>query len=317
MIIIKPKTLIALFLSIAYSAGVVLLVAGCGHQAVSGKIKVSASIVPIADFCRQVGSDKVEVQTLVPPSAGCGHTFEPTTGSMTSLSEARVFVVNGLGLEEWATDVLKKVTRKDVVSVVASSAIPKSKLLATQDEDELVNAKPGQVVYDPHVWLDPSLAAYEVQAIRDGFVKADPANSSYYKANAQVYIQKLEALDTQLKEELSPIKGAAFIATHPTWTYFAPHYGLVQIGSVEELPGKEPSAKQISALVDDVRQMQVKVVFAEPQLSPRAVQVIASDAGNNVKVETVDPVGDPTKHEVSDYLRLLRFDAGVMRRAFQ
>ncbi len=313
----KTRPWVVLLLSIAVIAGVIVVVAGCNREEASGKMKVAASIVPLADFCNQVGGDKVEVEYMVPPSAGCGHTFEPTPGSIQFLSEAKVFVQNGLGLESWATDVLNKVTRPDVVSVVAASAIPKDRLLATEDKDELENAEPGEVVYDPHVWLDPSLAVFEVQAIRDAFIEADPENSSIYSQNAEEYIGKLKALDNELKAELSAVAGGSFIATHPTWTYFAPHYGLVQVGEVEELPGKEPSARQISDLVDKIKEMQVKAVLAEPQLSPKAVEIIADDAGSDVKVRTVDPVGDPQNPAVSDYLNLMRFDAGVMLEALQ
>ena len=313
MIINRRRSWVALLLSISVAATTLLGIAGCGGQESSGKMKVSASIVPLADFCRQVGGNLVEVQCLVPPSAGCGHTFEPTAGSMKFLSEAKVFVQNGLGLESWATDVLKKVTRPEVVTVVTASAIPNGLLLPTQDKDELEDAKPGEVVNDPHVWLDPSLAAYQVEAIRDGFIKADPSNTSTYRKNAEEYIGKLKALDEELKKELAPVKGASFIATHPTWTYFAPHYGLVQVGEVEELPGKEPSARQISELIDKVKEMNVKAVLAEPQLSPKAIEIIAKDAGPDVKVATVDPVGDPGNPEVSDYVKMMRFNAGVMR----
>jgi zinc transport system substrate-binding protein len=297
--------------------GTIMATGGCNQADSSGKMKVSASIVPLADFCKEVGGDKVDVQTLVPPGAGCGHTFEPTAGDMEFLSQARVFVENGLGLESWATSVLKKVTRDGVINIVASDYIPRDMLLPTEDQDVLANAGPGESVYDPHVWLDPSLAVYEVQAIRDGFIQADPSNSSYYRDNADHYIEKLKALDSELMDELSVVGGKAFIATHPTWTYLAAHYGLVQAGAVEVLPGKEPSAREISELIDKVRATNVKAVLAEPQLSPKALEIIAADAGPGVRVSVVDPVGDPNNPEVGDYISLMRFNAGVLKVALQ
>ncbi|MBU1669525.1 MAG: metal ABC transporter substrate-binding protein [Actinobacteria bacterium] len=286
-----------------------ILPAGCGGQDTSGRLKVSASIVPLADFCSRVGGEHVEVQCLVPPGAGCGHTFEPTPGSMDFLSKAGVFVENGLGLESWATDVLSKITRPDVVRVVAAEAVPADLLLPS------VEGEPG--LEDPHVWLDPSLAVYQVEAIREGLVEADPSNAEVYQRNAAAYIEELKGLDGELRRELEQVKGASFISTHPTWTYFAPHFGLVQVGEVEELPGKEPSARRIAELMEKVKEFDVKAVFAEPQLSPRALEIITKDAGPGVKVATVDPVGDPDNPEVSDYIKMMRFDVGVMSEALE
>jgi zinc transport system substrate-binding protein len=310
------KTWAALLLIVILTAAVVAI-SGCNDNESSDKLKVAVSIEPLADFSRQIGGDKVEVQCVVPASAGCGHTFEPTPGTMEFLSEAKVFIQNGLGLESWASDVLKRVARPDVISVVAASAVPEELLMPSQDSEQRANAGPGVEINDPHVWLDPSLAIYEVEAIRDAFVEADPTNSSTYNDNAYAYINRLKLLDNDLQEELAPIKGASFIATHPTWTYFAPRYGLNQIGEVEELPGKEPSAQQIGELVKKVREMQVKAVFAEPQLNPKAMEIIANDAGPDVKVSVVDPVGDPQNPEVSDYMKLMRHNADVMLAALQ
>lgn len=316
-IIKKTRSRIVPALILGVTVAALIGVGGCGGEAQQGRLKVAASIVPLADFCEQVGGDLVEVRCLVPPGAGCGHTFEPTAGSMEFVSGARVFVENGLGLESWATDVLKKVTGPGVVTVDASSAIQRGLLLPTREQDELENVKPGEVIFDPHVWLDPSLAALQVEAVRDGLMKADPANSSVYEENARAYIGRLEALDEELKAELSAVRGESFVATHPTWTYLARHYGLHQIGVIEELPGKEPSAKEIGRLIDKVRETRVKAVFSEPQLSPKALEIIAKDAGPDVKVAMVDPVGDPENPEVSDYIKLMRFDAGVIANALR
>ena len=65
------------------------------------RLKVIASITPLADLSRQVGGDKVEVKLLLPPGAS-PHTYEPTPKAMKNVSNARVFVKIGLGLEFWA-----------------------------------------------------------------------------------------------------------------------------------------------------------------------------------------------------------------------
>lgn len=298
---------------------VVVGAAGCarGRQAASGRMKVAATIIPLADFCRNVGGDLVEVQSLVPAQAGCGHEFEPTPSEVRFVADSRVLVENGLDLESWATSVISNAGSPRLEVIDTSLAIPRERLLPTRDVEQLKDAAPGKKIYDPHVWLDPSLAAYQVQSIRDGFIKADPAHRMQYTRNADAYVKELKALDSGIRETLSHVTEKEFVATHPSWTYFAPRYGLVQAGEVEELPGREPSIAQINALIGKVRDRRIKVVLAEPQLSPRAIEAIAEDSGPDVKVDTVDPIGDPRDPHVATYIKLMRHDAAVMEGALR
>lgn len=275
-------------------------VTGCGEEEAKGPMKVAASTVPLADFCAEVGGDLVEVRTMVPPGSS-PHTFEPTTETMKFMSDAKVFVQNGLNLEAWAADTLKKVDNQELVDVVAGDNVPKSDLLEV-----------GEGVYDPHVWLDPNLAIYEVEAIRDGFILADPDNEETYKENAEAYIEKLGELDEYVKGETSTFTVKKFVSFHPAFRYFAARYGLEQVGSIEEVPGKEPSVGEIATLVDLMRSENVTVVFTEPQFDPQAAEAIAAEAGADVILKSLDPLGDTDDPETCTYVKLIKHDTGVM-----
>lgn len=291
-------------------AVVVLLSAGgCAVSPTqsAGRMKVAATIVPLADFCRNVGGDLVEVRTLIPPGAS-SHVFEPTASQFVFVNQAKVFVMNGLHLEDWASGVIKKVGRRGMVVVEAADAVPKSMLLkagAYNGEKE-----PGNL-YDPHVWLDPTLAVYEVEAIRDGFIEADPDHRADYTANARRYILKLEALDSQIKDTTTAFTERQFVALHPGWAYFSRRYGIVQAAAVQEFPEQEPSGKQIIDVVKQIEDKKIKVIFAEPQISAKAAQVIASSIPG-VKVYFLDPLGNPDKPDVSTYLNTMRHNVKVM-----
>ncbi|MBN1289117.1 MAG: zinc ABC transporter substrate-binding protein [Actinobacteria bacterium] len=295
----------------------VSLVTGCGKKKPEGKMKVAASIVPLADFCRNVGGDLVEVEVMVPPGAS-PHSFEPTTEQMMFLSDSSVFVQNGLNLESWATGIVDKVDNKALVEVTASNDIPKSKLLPAAGEPEHENETDrdhSESIYDPHVWLDPQLAIYEVEAIRDGFVIADPDNKPTYMKNTEEYMQKLEELDKSIGDETSTFTKKKFVSFHPSFNYFAKRYGLEQVGVIEELPGKEPGAGEITDLVDKMKQEGVQVIFTEPQFNPQAAEVIASESGAEVVLKSLDPLGSPDNPETSTYIKLIKHNAEVMSEA--
>ena len=302
--------------SVTVAALLLLLAApGCGRRLAQGRMKVAASIVPLADFCRNVGGDRVEVRVMVPPGAS-PHTFEPTSGQMKFLSDARVLVVNGMSLESWATQVIGKIDNPGLVEVEAGRAVPKARLIMAVERSQ-TGGHDDRAAFDPHFWLDPGLAVYEVNAIRDGFIKADPAGKDVYRRNASDYVGMLEELDREIAAETSDFTRRKFVALHPAWTYFAERYGLEQVGVVEELPGKEPGASHIAGLISDIRTHDVKVVVAEPQLSSRAAEVIAREAGPGVVVVKLDPLGNPDNPEVDTYIKMMKHDVDVMRGAMR
>jgi zinc transport system substrate-binding protein len=298
---LRERLLVAIVL-VALAPFLVLLVAGCGTAKQSGRLEVAVSIVPLADFTREVGGDLVEVETLVPPGAS-PHTFEPTAGQLAFLSRAKVFVTSGLQLETWAADVFSKVGNKGVVKVVAADAIPRDMLLKTSEAD-------AGGPYDPHVWLDPTLAIHQVNAIARGLAKADPAHAGTYRDNAAAYGRKLKDLDSRLASETATFTKKSFVALHPAWSYFARRYGLVEAGAIEEVPSKEPSGELISKLVDEIKKQGITVVFAEPQINPKAAEVVAQEGG--AKVKFIDPLGNPDKPDVSTYIKLMQHNVAVM-----
>lgn len=287
-----------------------LPVVGCGGVSAGGKLKVAASIAPLADFCRQVGGDLVEVELMV-PSGASPHSYEPTIDQMKFLAEAELLVLNGLELESWTGSVLSKAGNPGLVQVETAAAIPREELIAANAGEE------DSGVWDPHVWLDPQLAAWQVGAIRDALAAADPDHARQYRDNASSYLRQLEALDTWTGEATASFTQREFVAFHSSWTYFAQRYGLDMAGVVEELPGKEPSASQVAELIDTIRSENVTVIFAEPQFSTRAAEAIAQSSGGEVEVVILDPLGNPDDPALDTYDEMMRHNVEAMGEALR
>lgn len=282
---------------------------GCssGETSSTGRMKVAATIVPLADFCRQVGKDLVEVKTLIPPGAS-SHAYEPKASEFAFVSEARVFVMNGLDLEDWAADIIRKVGPRDMVVVETADAVPKRELVKAGEFSG--EKEPGQT-FDAHIWLDPALAIYQVEAIRDGFIEADPAHKAEYADNAAAYVKELQALDREIEAATATFNTKQFVALHPGWAYFSKRYGIIQAAAVQEFPEQEPSGKQIQDVINEIKAKDINVVFAEPQISARAADAIAASIPG-LKVYFLDPLGDPKNPEVDTYIKTMRHNLQVM-----
>jgi ABC-type Zn uptake system ZnuABC Zn-binding protein ZnuA len=308
------------------------LAGGCGGARGAdsgGRVKVAASIAPRADFVARVGGDRVDVELMVPAGAS-PHTFEPTSGQMKFLSEARLLILNGLELETWAADILGKVGNNQLVRVETAAAVPAGELIATGEEEHEDEGEGHEDegeghesdehrhgVYNPHVWLDPELAVYQVQAIRDALVEVDPEHAQEYRDNASALIEELGELDAWIRERVASFTRRKFVAFHSAWAYFAARYGLEMVGVVEELPGKEPSAADIAALVEKIRAEGVTVIFAEPQFNPRVAEAVASTSGGGVRVAILDPLGNPDDPATNAYDKLMRHDVVEMGKALE
>jgi zinc transport system substrate-binding protein len=270
---------------------------------------VVASILPLGDFCRKIGGDLVQVAVLIPPGAS-PHLFEPTPWAVSRAARARVFVYVGAGLDPWAERLLHTREARNVAVVEAVQGIP----LLGEAEEKGDAGHHHLESGNPHVWLDPVLMAGVCRRIAGALEKVDPAHREVYQANLQAYLKDLQALDREIRARVATFRIREFVSFHPSFSYFARRYGLKELGSIEVSPGREPSPRYLQNLIAAIRRYGVRVVFAEPQFSPRIAQVIAQEAG--VKVLTLDPLGGRPPYG-DDYLALMRDNLKIMTEAMQ
>ncbi len=266
------------------------------------RLKVVASIAPLADFAKQVGGDKVDVTLLLPPGAS-PHTFEPTPRTMQQISKAKIFIKIGAGLEFWA-DKLVSAAGRGVIIVDCSRGVPLIRAESDRGGHGAGNA-------DPHYWLDPVIAMGMIKKIEEAYAKADPADSSYFAQRASSYIAALSALDRQIGETVKTFRTREYVTFHPAWNYFSRRYGLKVAGVIEQGPGKEPTARHIDRILRELRRLQIKVIFAETQFSPRIAEAIAHEAGGRVLM--LDPIGGQKDRDT--YITMMKYNLALIKKA--
>ncbi len=293
---------------------------------ITPKITVAASIGPLGDFCRKIGGERVEVAVLIPPGAS-PHVFEPTPQAMAKAMRAGVLVYVGAGLDPWVERLAATGQGVKRIMVEAVAGLP---LLTDVDVGDakkggLSPAAPGAHKHpeveehthargNPHVWLDPVLAQDICRRIATALIQADPRRRQTYDHNLAVYLTELKELDQEITRRVETFTIKEFVAFHPSFTYFARRYGLTEAGVIEIAPGREPTPGHIRRIIDNIKKYQVRVVFAEPQLSSRVAEVIAREAG--VKVLVLDPLGGRPPYG-DDYLKMMRHNISRLEQAMQ
>jgi len=264
------------------------------------KIRVIASISPLADFVNQVGGDKVDVKLLLPPGAS-PHVYEPTPKAVKDISDAAIFVKIGAGLEFWAEKIVSSSGNKRLIIVDSSYGVP---LI----EGHEPHHEHGASDTDPHIWLDPVIAGAIVTKIGKALSEADPKNALFYTKNASLYKEKLSRLDREIADRVKTFRTKEYVTFHSAWNYFSKRYGLKVVGVIEESPGKEPGPRHLARIIREIKRLGSRVVFVEPQFNPKIAEVIAKEG--NAKVVSLDPIGGQKGRET--YIDLMRYNITAM-----
>jgi zinc transport system substrate-binding protein len=264
----------------------------------SGKLKVAATIFPLADIARNVGGDKVTVITVMPPGAS-PHTFEPTFEIIRQTNGIKTLFKVGCGLDDWA----QKIT-ESLGGTIAVMEVSK--------DIELRHFEDGSA--DPHYWLSLANGGIIAKNITDGLIGLDPANEEYYLKNLAAYQAVLAKEDEAIKAKLATLQNKTFVTFHEAWFYYAQGYGLTVAEAFEPFPGKEPTPEFLAHFIDTIKKNNITVVFAEPQFSPESIQQVAKDL--NLKVRIIDPEGGGTS-ETSNYIDMMRFNTNVIYEALK
>jgi ABC-type Zn uptake system ZnuABC Zn-binding protein ZnuA len=167
---------------------------------------------------------------------------------------------------------------------------------------------------DPHVWHDVQNAIHMVGVIRDALAEADPGNAEAYRANAEAYIAELEALDAFILEQVAAVPEANRIlfTSHEAFGYFGARYGFA-VDSVLGITTEsaDPSASQIAAIIDAIRESGVPAIFAENAVNPRLIEQIAREAGVRLGTDLYDVLGEPGTPG-DTYIGMMRHNASAI-----
>ncbi len=275
-----------------------LLVAVPTAASAQGKVKVIASFSILGDFVKNVGGDRVEVATLVGPN-GNAHVYAPSPADAKKVAAAKAIFVNGLGFEGWL-DRLVKASNTKAPIVVASKGIKPRERDADQDH--------GHGHIDPHAWQSVANAKVYVGNIRDALIAIDPAGKATYETNAAVYRAKLDALDQEVKDTIAKIPAGrrAVITSHDSFGYFESAYGIEFIAPQGVSTETEASAKDVAAIITQIRKQKIVAVFLENVTDPRLVKQIASETGAKIGGTLYSDALTGNTGEAPNYVDLIR-----------
>jgi len=241
--------------------------------AAQDRLKVVATFSILGDLVRNVGGERIALTTLVGSDADA-HTYQPKPSDARAVAAAQAMVSNGLGFEGWATRLANAAPLKGRHIVASAGVTP----------IEAAGQGHGHGAGDPHCWQDVACTRRYVANIAAGLTAVDVPHMTHYLALAELYDKQLAELDAWIKAEIAKVatEKRKVISGHEAFRYFARAYGVQFLAPRGYNTQNEPSAKDVAALIRQVREQNIKALFVENMTNPGLVEQIARDSGGVV-----------------------------------
>lgn len=285
-----------------------LLASACGGGDDTGEFQAEGprfvtTIPPLAMILKPMVDGRGTVEVLLEPGDS-PHTYEPSPSDLRAISEEAI-VVNGADhLDGWVADLptSHSLTLVDLLPEEVGRPFGESESHAHAD-----------TTVDPHFWTDPRAVMSLLPVLADTLCGIDEGGCSTYRSNVDSLTTTLSALDARLDARMEPIRDVPVLLAQPFFRYFLAQYGPHLVGIVEPQPAKEPSPRQLQALVAQVQESGAQAILTQRQLSPRAAEAVAEAA--DIPLVELDPIGGTDS--LATYESLLMDNAQILLDALE
>jgi zinc/manganese transport system substrate-binding protein len=250
--------------------------------AAQDKISVVAAESVYGDVAQQIGGEHVAVTSLISNPSQDPHLFEASPAAARALSDAQIVIGNGADYDPWLDTLLQASPKPGRVEISAA---------------KLMGRKAGD---NPHLWYDPATMPTVAKALAAALGKADPAHEADYKAALNTFVAALKPIDEKVAAMRGKYKGQAVTATEPVFELMTNAIGLINRNRRFQLAmmnDTEPSAKDVAAFENDLKQHKVKALISNTQVSEALSQrIVATAQAAKVPVVGVTETLPPHKH---------------------
>lgn len=239
---------------------------------------IVVSILPQAYFVERIAGTRVKPLVLVGPGQS-PHSYEPTPRQMAEMSSAPIWFTIGVEFEMALKPKVAALNPRLAI-IDTTAGVTYRKLEAHHHDGEASAAGLKESGIDPHVWLGNQAVKAMASSIRDALTTYDPAGASIYRANHDAFVHDIDAAYARIAAEIAPLKGKTVFVYHPSFGYFLDDFGIIQ--EAVETGGKEPTQKELAALISNARADGARVIFVQPQFPVSAARTVASAIGGVV-----------------------------------
>jgi zinc/manganese transport system substrate-binding protein len=279
-------------------------------------VRAVATFSILGDLVQQVGGDRVSIEVLVGPGSDA-HVYQPNPLQARAVAQANILFSNGLGFEGWLDRFLKSANYGGL-HVRVSDGIKTIKGGHTHGHGHgHGHGHKHDHDTDPHAWQSVPAVRQYVANISKGLCQVDAAGCEIYRANAARFDGELQALDTEIRQQLAAIarEQRRVISSHDAFGYYAKEYGVTFLAPQGLSTDAEASARGVARLIRQIREQRIRALFVENVADARLIEQIARETGLTIAgrlyADSLSPQGGPAP----DYLSLMRYNTRAIVQA--
>jgi zinc transport system substrate-binding protein len=283
---------------------ITLLSAGCLALSLGGpaaaaqatKLKVGITLHPYYSFVANIVGDRAEVIPLIDADAN-PHGYAPQPGDMVRIMSMDVLVVNGIGHDAWAFEILDAAgMRRKLKLIYANDGVSLIPVAGVASNEKVVN---------PHTFISTNAAIQQVYTIARKLGELDTPNAGYYRDNARRYALEIRRLQAGFDAKIAGASLSKFrcATMHSGYDYILQELGLQVTAVIEPRHGVEPTARQLAETIDRIKAAKVNVLFAEKYFASKLSDTIRQATG--VKMYSISHIssGKYTKTKFVEEMR--------------
>jgi len=276
-------------------------------QTVWAQLNVVTTTEDIASLVRVVGGEWVNVKSL---SRGYQdtHFVQAKPSLMVTVHKADLLIYQGMELEVGWLPLLIQGSRNPKVFLGQPGNLDLSLSIDPIEVPQgTLDRSMGDVhaFGNPHYTLAPSNIKSMLFMLADHLSELDPAHEAQFKSNRNIFIKKFDARLAEWKQRMAPFKGKKVVTFHRTWSYLLRDFGMHYIGTLEPVPGIQPSPSHLIRLSRLMKENNVRLILQASYYRDKFSNLLAEKTGARVLalppgVGGVPEARDPI--ELFDYL---------------
>lgn len=269
----------------------------CGSQKNKddGKPVLTVSILPLKTFVEEIAGNDFEINVLLPPGASPAD-FTLIPSQLKNITRSEIwFRIGYIGFEySWREKIEQANQKMKVVNLAEGLDLISDENLPSGERSKIAGI-------NPHTWLSPTLVKQMANRITEELFLLNPKKKSEYQDNLARFLQEIDNLDGEIRAALKDFEGHQFIMFHPSLSYFAREYGLVQYSL--EPGGKEPTPQRMTALVDFAHDEDIRVIYIQSDVDREQARVFAEEInGEVVQMWPLNPAWFENLREITEKL---------------
>jgi len=277
------------------------------HTAAAARLQVGVTLHPYYSFVANIVGDLADVVPLIDADAN-PHGYSPQPQDMIRITSMDVLVVNGIGHDAWAFEILEAAGVKDELPLIYAndgvSLIP------------VAGDPSGAKIVNPHTFISTTAAIQQVYTIARKLGEIDPPNAGAYRDNSRRYALELRRLRAEFDAQIVGADLSKFrcATMHSGYDYLLQELGLQVTAVIEPRHGVEPTARQLADTIARINAAQVNVLFAEKYFASKLSETIQAETG--VKMYSISHISSGP-YTASRFVDEMRENLATLARAIR